>query len=759
MPHSSHSPFGATLRQQRLEAGLSLRKFATRIAYSPGHLSHIENGVKHPTMRFAQACERELNLSGQLVSLVSAEADTGVPLAQLPASGGMFVGRLGCLLRVNSCLQSGGRVVLVDGPPGIGKTALAVRSASDPALAHKYADGILFADLHGFTPAHSPTEPADTAEDFLRALGVSQEQIPTSDAARFALLRSVLSNRRILIVLDNAASASQVRPLLPAASGCSVIVTSRRQLAGLTIRDGAIRISLGPLRQQEAVTLLGQIIGKRADAEREHTAELAELCSCWPLALRVISERVVSQEHVSLADLCQELRDARLDALSTNEHDDDTAAVRAVFDLSYQALTPDEATTFRLLGLHPGRHISVAAVAALCGQPETVAQARMRRLCQAHLVTEPKRDLYQLHDLLRAYAAERGDIEDSPDEHRAAVTRLLDYYLGTVANATAMLAPYRQHPVVEASTLSVPATLPGTYEEALAWCDTEVSNFHPITCLAVSHHYPKAWRFAASLWDYFHVRRPWGCWWATTTAARQYLEDEPDPYGRAWILTSLGDYLRRRGDGASARELFEEALTIRQEIGDRPGQGWLWFCLGLANRIEGKPDDAVRTLREGLKIFTELGDVYAQGRCLQLTGHALWDAGDRDSAIAHLHDALACFGKVGDAHDQALVFSALGRIHSDAEQAIEYLDSALPTLRDIGDWQGQVDALIASGEAQWRLGNHRRARDHWYEASKILYDQNETKQSAMLDARIKKITAAETEAGHPLPRQEAPHDC
>lgn len=757
MPHSLHSSFGTTLRQHRLDSGLSLRKFAARIAYSPGHLSHIENGVKFPTVKFAQACERELGLPGQLVPLVTAESDA--PLAQLPSSGGMFIGRLGGLRRVSSCLREGGQVILLDGPPGIGKTALAVKSASDPELTRHYGDGILFADLHGFTPGQSPTTPADVAENFLRTLGIAQEQIPSGDDGRFALLRSVLSNRQILIVLDNAASVSQVRPLLPAANGCGVIVTSRRQLAGLAIRDGAIRVSLGPLREQDAVELLVRIIGERAQAQPEHTAELARLCSCWPLALRIIGERLVSQEHLSLEDLCRELREARLDALSINEEDDEAAAVRAVFDLSYQALPADDAAAFRALGLHPGSHISVSAVAALIGTPEATARVRMRRLCQAHLVTEFKIDLYQLHDLLKAYAAERAEIEDSGQDRRLATRRLLDYYLGSVATTTAMLAPYRQHPVVDMAALSSPTMVPDSYEEALAWCDAEVTNFSPIVSLAVAQNYPQVWRFAASLWDYFHVRRPWGCWWATTTTAQRQLDEEPDPFGRAWLLTSLGDYNRRRGEGAAARGYFEQALAIRQEIEDRPGEGWLWFCLGLTARTEGKPDDAVRELHEALKIFTELDDVYAQGRCLQLTGHALWDAGERDEAIAHLHDALDCFSKVEDAHDQALVFSALGRIHSDAQQAIEYLEAALPTLREIGDWQGEVDALMAFGDAQWRLGDEPKARERWSEASKILHDRNEFKQNATLDARIRSITKAETEARPELPRQEAPHDC
>lgn len=732
-----HSSFGATLRHHRLRAGISLREFAAGIVYSPGHVSHIETGVKPPTIKFAQACERELGLPGQLVPLV--RADVGVPLAQLPAAGGTFIGRDSYIQRILSSLQDPHQILL-EGPPGIGKTTLAMRCASDHGLARHYPDGALFADLHGFTPSQSPVRPSDVADDFLRALGVSQEQISVSETARFALLRSVLSQRRILIVLDNAASVSQVRPLLPGTTRCSVIVTSRRQLSGLAVRDGATRIGLGPLREDEAIMLLTQTIGGRAEAEPEHTAALAKLCSYWPLALRVISERAVAYEYLGLAELCRELREAQLDILSADEEEDDMMSVRAVFDLSYHALEADEAATFRLLGLHPGSDISLAAVAALSGQRETETRTRMQRLRRGNLVTEYPRERYRLHDLLRAYAAERLARENISADREAATTRLLDYYLGTIATTTAILAPYRMHPNVDLSALSTPVTHHRTYEEALAWCDAEVPNFPEIMRLAVTHQYPKAWRFAASLWDYFHIRQPWGCWWTTTTEAQQSLKYDPDPYGQAWLLTSLGDHLRRRGDSAGARPLFEQALAIRQEIDDRPGQGWLWWCLGLTHSAEGRTSEAVHAFKQGLEIFIALDDVYAQGRCLQLTGHVLWESGDREGAVTHLHEAFAYFERVDDAHDQALVWSALGSIEGDAERSIDYLDCALPILRDVGDWQGEVDALVASGEAYWRLGQAPLAHQHWREALKILHDQEEAEQAAALAARIDTTT-------------------
>lgn len=730
---SAHQ-FGSALRRRRLRTGLSLREFAARITYSPGHLSHVETGVKLPTVKFAEACERELGLSGQLLVFLS--TNPNVLPAQLPASGGLFLGRTDQLCRMVASLREGTRILLIDGPPGIGKTAMAIRCASEPEVAARYPDGVLFADLQGFSSSRSPIKPTDVGKDFLLALGVGQEQVPANENARFALLRSVLARRRVLIVLDNAATGNQVRPLLPGSGRCAVIVTSRRRLSGLTIRDGAVRSTLGPLAEDDAIKLLTRIIGTRAEDDPLRTATLARLCAQWPLALRIVGELVVAHKHVDLAELCDELGKSRLEALSPDEDDDETAAVRAAFDLSYQALPPADMATFRLLGLPLGRDIGLSAVAVLSGQPEPDAHAQLRRLCQAHLVTERQRGRYHLHDLLRLYAAERGTREDSSAERAAAVKRLLDYYQGTIFNCAERLAPFRSRPEVDLSALSVTPMRPNSYEEALAWCDVEAPNFPDVVRLANLFRYPRVWRFAACLWDYFHVRRPWDCWWSTTVEAQLSFDYEPDAQGQAWLLTSLGDHLRRRADAAGARPLFEEALKLLSELGDCTGQSWLLLSLGVVNSIEGKPAEAIESLSRSLTIFTELEDFYGQGRCLQLIGYVLHDAGDREGALANLRDALRLFGEIGDAHDKALVLSALGRIHSDPRTTIRYLDAALPTLRTFGDWKGEADALIALGDANWHLSEETTSRMHWQQALEILRCHGETAQVAALVARI-----------------------
>ncbi|MDA3648679.1 tetratricopeptide repeat protein [Saccharopolyspora indica] len=727
--------FGIALRKYRESAHIGLRAFARQIMFSPGHLSHVETGAKRPTVEFARACENALGLDGVLLPLVS--NSRRAPIArptQLPARSAYFVGRKNQLEEISKILLSNSGIAIVEGPPGVGKTALAVQCASSPAIKNHYQDGILYTDLHGFTSSRAPVDVTDILEHFLRALGVSGEQIPSEVDARAALFRSVLEGQRVLLVLDNAADVAQVRPLLPGASSCAVLITSRRQLVGLSIRNGAKRLCLGPLDHDEAAQLLCRIIGDRAKNDPKATAQLADLCSCWPLALQVAGERAVTQDHLDVPTLCRELRNARLDSLSANEEDDATVAVRAVFGLSYDALNSAEARTFRFLGLHQGCNIGTTAVAALTDCAADDVSSQLRRLCGSHLVGEISADRYRLHDLLRLYAAERTSVEDERDVREKAVTRLLDYYLGSIDTATSILGPYRMRPDAELVDDRTPAERFDTYLEALDWCDQEVVNFASVLRNAVDHGYPGVWRFAASLWDFFHVRQPWGCWWATNSIALRSLREHPDPFGKAWILTSIGDYHRRRNDLVAARDCFEQAFAIRRDIDDVPGQGWIQLNLGITANGEGNSADALSHLRKGMDIFAELKHQYGQGRCLLQTAYVLIGAEDHESARGFLHQALDLFEQVDDRHDQALVWVALGRIDEDKDRAVGNFETALPILRDIGDWEGEVDALTACGDLHFSLGRAELAERCWRTALVTLRGRGETfSADALLD--------------------------
>jgi hypothetical protein len=384
--------FGPELRRLRQQSGLSLRDLSKIIGFTPGYLSKVENG-RPPSPELARACDETLSAGGALAALANAEAS--VRPAQLPAGIRRFVGRCDQLQSMDS---AGARTVIIDGPPGTGKTMLALRWAHHAV--DRFPDGQLYVDLRGYSAHERPMEPGVALEEFLGALGVPANGIPAGLERSSALFRSLVADRKLLVVLDNAASAEQVRPLLPAAPGCVVVITSRERLSSVVGQ----RVTLGAMTLIDSVALVRRVIGdERADAEPDAVTDLAVRCGFLPLALRIAAERVVAQPHYLVRDLVEELdADGRLDVLSTF----DSIAVRTVFHWSYRRLDADCARMFRLLGLHRGPHIDAGAAAASAGLPVPAARVLLDRLAAVHLVQSLGRDRYELHDLLREYAAE-----------------------------------------------------------------------------------------------------------------------------------------------------------------------------------------------------------------------------------------------------------------------------------------------------------------------------------------------------------------
>ncbi|MEV4008969.1 helix-turn-helix transcriptional regulator [Nonomuraea angiospora] len=354
-------------------------------------------------------------------------------LCQLPCDTAHFVGRRKELCELDGTARgpatdAGPKVLAVLGGAGIGKTALAVHWAH--RVADRFPDGQLYANLRGFEPGAEPAHPAEAIRGFLTALGVPSRRIPAGTDARGALFRSTVNGRRLLIVLDNARAAGQVRPLLPGAGGCLVIVTSRDQLTGL-VAAGAAPIVLDPLPASDALRLLARRLGPaRLAAAPEAAGKIAALCSGLPLALAVAAARASTHPRFSLDDLAAELHGTgnRLDALSDK---DPFADVRTALSWSYRTLGPAAARTFRLLGLHPGHDIDVAAAADLCGLPVRETRALLAELHRVHLIAEPAPGRYAQHDLVRAYAAELAETHESPAERHEAECRLFDHYVRT----------------------------------------------------------------------------------------------------------------------------------------------------------------------------------------------------------------------------------------------------------------------------------------------------------------------------------------
>ena len=379
----------------------------------------------------------------------AAVTSESMPPRQLPAGVRHFTGRAGELAALTALLNRPGQqqpralvVAAISGTAGVGKTALAVHWAHQ--VADRFPDGQLYVNLRGYDPAQ-PMASADALAGFLRALGIAGKEIPVETEELAARYRSLLAERRMLVLLDNAGSADQVRPLLPGTASCMTVVTSRDTLAGLVARNGATRLDLDPLLLTEAADLLRKLIGGRAATDPAATAALAEQCCRLPLALRVVAELAVAHLAVPLADLVIELanRRRRLDLL--NADGDAETAVRAVFSWSCQHLNSDAARAFRLSGLHPGADLDPYAAAALLGAAPEQAGDLLETLARAHLIQPRQPGSYHMHDLLRAYAAELAAVQDGKEEQQAALTRLFDHYLHAAATAMDVLRPAERH--------------------------------------------------------------------------------------------------------------------------------------------------------------------------------------------------------------------------------------------------------------------------------------------------------------------------
>jgi len=426
--------------------------------------------------------------------------------AQLPHDAAGFTGRELELAALDSyALGEGNTAVVIsaiDGVAGIGKTALAVHFGHRVAAA--FPDGQLYVDLRGFDPDQPPLAPRDVLPRFLRALGADPSQMPTDLDELASGYRSLLSGRRVLVVLDNAATAEQIRPLLPGRVGCLALVTSRNRLSGLVARDGARRITLDVLPPAEAMALLAWIIGsERVAAEPDAASTLAKLCGWLPLALRITADRAAAHRHLTLTNLVDELtleRD-RLDALSGDEA---ASQIRAVFSWSYRALPPEPARAFRLLSLHAGQDISTPAAAALIGADIPGTRQLLKTLTGGHLLEETGRDRYQFHDLVHVYAAECAQISEPESQRIAAIRRLLSWYLHTAAAFSRMFNPdARQVPL----DLPEPAVRPlvfTTHQTAVNWAKTELANLVPIAGQATAiGDDATAWKLATVLMPIF----------------------------------------------------------------------------------------------------------------------------------------------------------------------------------------------------------------------------------------------------------------
>jgi tetratricopeptide (TPR) repeat protein/DNA-binding XRE family transcriptional regulator len=766
--------FGGRLAGCRQLTGLSQQELAERSGLSVRTIGNLERGrVRWPHPDTVRRLAVALELSSQARDEFMADANrlptrgavlgaaglapspshgqsqpgagSGMPVPrQLPPGVRHFTGRkaeldyLGRLLAAPGAPGGGTAVIsAIGGTAGVGKTALAIHWAHQ-AAGH-FPDGQLYVNLRGFYPSGAPLTPEEAIRGFLHALGLPPGRIPAERDAQAALYRSVLAERRMLIVLDNARDEHQVRPLLPASPASVVIITSRNQLAGLAAADSAHLLRLDTLGHDEAVQLLAARIGAgRAASESAAVAEIAGLCAHLPLALAVAAAQAAARPGIPLTVLADELcyTAGRLDVLDAG---DPAVSVHAVFSWSYEQLSTDAARMFALLGLHPGPDISVRAAASLAAVTESQARRLLRELSRDCLVTEHAPDRYAFHDLLRTYATDKAWDRYSAPDRDAAIGRILDHYLHTAVHAAFLLQPSREKIALAPPRPGAVPERPGDHRQALAWFDAE----HHVLLAAVtvalgmgadSHAWQLPWAMTEYLYRRGYLRARVTAFGSAVAAATRL----DDARGQATSLRALASACIDAADYDQARAHLERCRALYQRLGDLRGEAWTQVGFSRLAEVQGRYADALGHGERALRLYQAIGD--QAGEALVLTSIAWANVllGDHLRGRAFGEKSLALIAKLGGCDFECHAWGTLGyaELHlGDPSRAAAHFEAALSLCREYGDRYTEAEILTLVGNARHAVGEPRLARQAWREALAI-YDKIQHPAAAKVRAKL-----------------------
>jgi tetratricopeptide (TPR) repeat protein/transcriptional regulator with XRE-family HTH domain len=743
------------LAERRKALGLTQEALADQMGVERTTVVRWERGETAPLPPIRPKLARALRVpAGRLEELLTPDTPggAGVP-RQLPPAVAGFTGRaaeLAALTRILDRVGEPGTVVIsaIDGTAGVGKTALAIQWAHQ--VAERFPDGQLYVNLRGYDPDR-PVPPADALAGFLRALGVGGQDIPPEEDERAAGYRSLLAGRRVLVVLDNAGSADQARPLLPGSATCAVVVTSRDSLAGLVARDGAARADLDLLPLPDAVRLLNGLIGDRAAADPEATQTLAERCCRLPLALRVAAELAAARPSAPLADLARELADQQrlLDLLDAGG--DPRSAVRAVFSWSYQHLDADAVRAFRLAGLHPAADFDPYAVAALANVTLAKANRALGALAKAHLVQPAGPGRYGIHDLLRAYAGELADTCDGADGQHAALTRLVDLYLSTAATAMDTLYPAGRHRRPRVDRAGTPARPVSDAAPARSWLDGERAALTAVIQYAAGHGWPgHATRLSATLGSYFISGGHYPEAIVIFTSARLAARQQGDRAAEGLAANALGVIDANQGRNLQATKRYLEARELFRQAGDYPGEARALNNLGSIHTELGRYQQAIGFFEEGLSAFRRTGDRLGEAMALGNLGHIMGRHGHHQQATRLIRQAMRISQEIGDKQHECWTLLGLGDValmREDYEQADDLLRQGLALSRTGGDRINEVRALIRIGDLRRHQGRTDAAAAHLREALAICRELGDHSNEAVALNRLGEVHLAEGRAG------------
>lgn len=649
------------------------------------------------------------------------------PPAQLPADVPGFTGRAVELARLDELVAARpgrpGTVVIsaLSGTAGIGKTSLAVHWAH--RVAHQFPDGQLYVNLRGFDP-DEVLSPGEAIRGFLDALGLPPERLPVDLEAQAALYRSTLAGRRILILLDNARDVQQVRPLLPNSPSCLVLVTSRDRLAGLVAAQAATPFVLDLLAPAEARQLLALRLGpERVRDQPLAVDELIVRCARLPLALSIVAARAAANPHFDLAAIVAELRQAA-GSLDPFETGDAGTEIRSVFSWSYRALGPAAARMFRLLGLHPGPDLALAAAASLADVPARQARRSLVELTRAHLLAEHVPGRYSFHDLLRAYSTELVQEIDPDADQRAARRRVLDHYLHTAYRAERLLQPHREALVISPPVVGVTVGVFTGHGMAADWFRTErevlVAMVHQAAGQELDHH---VWWLAWCLESTLDLHGRWQDQVALQVIALRAVQRLGDTAGQARVHRGLARADFRLGRNADARRHLNRALDIFDQLGDHVRKADTHLSLALIQAHEHTYAEALRQAQSAYALYLLAGDEFGQARALNAVGWCHAGLGAYSESVTCCERALRLQRQLDDTMGQAHTLDSLGLAYrhlGELERAVDCYRQALELCRAGGAGGVEVDMLIHLGEACLAAGDHAAGQEAWGRALAIL---------------------------------------
>jgi DNA-binding SARP family transcriptional activator/tetratricopeptide (TPR) repeat protein len=640
------------------------------------------------------------------------------PPDTLPPETVEFVGRSDELRLLTGEHGDTPRITVIEGMPGVGKTALAVHAAR--IVSGQYPDGVFYLSLHTHDPGSPSLDPAEALHHLLRMLTVPVTQIPDTIGERAALWRAQLSRRRAVVILDDAARHDQIRPLLPVAGQCLILITTRRSLPGL---QGARTLTLDVLSTDDAITLFRRIAGQDEDKDEDKVATTVGLCGRLPLAIQLTAGRLAQDCPRGLADVIEQLSRPPAQLGGTGAA---SPEVMSAFDLSYRALEPDHQRIFRRLGLSPCDCVSLQAATALGGCTLAEAEKAVVTLLDHHLLAGAPAGQFRFHDLIRGYAAMRAARDDPEPDQRQAVARLLDYYLYAADRADRVLHPFRRRMPVSVTHLPAASPALGTQEDAAGWLESEWRNILQAAQHAGRHEWKqKCADLTHVLADFVETRGHWHEAIAAHTLALQACRDLADPARIAQASLELSAVSQQTGRHEATLPLAEDAAAIYRSLADRRGEAEGLDQIGVAHQRAARSREALAYFHEARILYDGAADRRGVANTLSHSGIACWHLGRYPDAMDHLHEALSLYRDVGDRRGEAKTLNNLGRMqlycgyHRDA---LEGYQKSLEIFSEIGGPQNEAILYHNIGDVYRYKGSYAEALDACRRALAIYRD-------------------------------------